>query len=66
MVEAQGFSGLSLTFLLLFCGYIVPIDQTPSYWLWIVYSNPVSDCTNWRYYYYCYYYYYYCCYNYYY
>ena len=41
LVAAQGFNGLSLTFLLLFCGFIVPTSQTPKAWIFITYLNPV-------------------------
>ncbi|CAM9737972.1 unnamed protein product [Ascophyllum nodosum] len=38
---AQGFGGLSIMFLLLFCGYLIAADGVPAWWIWIFHVNPI-------------------------
>ena len=40
-IAAQAVVGLVLLFLLVLCGFIVPMSQTPGYMIWITYLNPI-------------------------
>lgn len=31
----QGFAGLSVLFCVLFCGYLIPGEDIPSWWIWV-------------------------------
>eukprot|EP00752_Nemacystus_decipiens_P004290 g3919.t1 len=39
---AQGFAGLSVLFCVLFCGYLIPGDDIPPWWIWMFYVNPLT------------------------
>ena len=38
----QGFAGLSVLFCVLFCGYLIPGDDIPPWWIWIFHINPLT------------------------
>ncbi|CAM9519315.1 unnamed protein product, partial [Laminaria digitata] len=37
-----GFAGLSILFCVLFCGYLIPADNVPGWWIWIFWINPLT------------------------
>ncbi|CAM9674100.1 unnamed protein product, partial [Scytosiphon promiscuus] len=39
---AQGFAGLSVLMCVLFCGYLIPGDDIPPWWIWVFYVNPLT------------------------
>ncbi|CAM9790102.1 unnamed protein product, partial [Ectocarpus sp. 12 AP-2014] len=39
---AQGFSGLSVLVCVLFCGYLIPGDDVPAWWIWAFHVNPLT------------------------
>ncbi|CAM9128278.1 unnamed protein product [Scytosiphon promiscuus] len=39
---AQGFAGLSILVCVLFCGYFIPGDDIPAWWIWAFYVNPLT------------------------
>eukprot|EP00903_Cladosiphon_okamuranus_P018818 g17309.t1 len=39
---AQGFAGLSVLFCVLFCGYLIPGEDIPPWWIWMFYINPLT------------------------
>ncbi|CAM9975163.1 unnamed protein product [Scytosiphon promiscuus] len=39
---AQGFAGLSVLMCVLFCGYLIPGDDIPEWWIWVFHVNPLT------------------------
>ena len=39
--SALSVSGMIMLFLIMFCGYVTSLATVPSYWVWVMYCNPV-------------------------
>ncbi|CAM9164398.1 unnamed protein product [Ectocarpus sp. 13 AM-2016] len=39
---AGGVSGLSLLLCVLFCGFLIPADNIPGWWIWLFHANPLT------------------------
>ncbi|CBJ30624.1 conserved unknown protein [Ectocarpus siliculosus] len=37
-----GVSGLSLLLCVLFCGFLIPADNIPGWWIWLFHANPLT------------------------
>ncbi|CAM9860194.1 unnamed protein product, partial [Phaeothamnion confervicola] len=40
--KAQSFSGISVVFVVLFCGFLVPASDIPGVWIWVFWLSPLS------------------------
>ncbi|CAN0394432.1 unnamed protein product, partial [Laminaria digitata] len=36
------FGGLSILLCVLFCGYLIPADNVPPWWIWLFWINPLA------------------------